>query len=500
MFVPQVLDPKKARTIDEFIAELRLLKAWAGNPSITELTRRIHRDWQRAGRPRGEWPARSTVGNCFQMGRRRPNADLLLAVVQALVGSDEAIVSGWRQSLRAVLGEAEAAARVSAYNRLPAGPSAFIGRTGLVAEAEALLTRDAQMPTLTLEGMAGVGKTSFALHIAHRVLAGERTDIPVLFANLRGSAAQGPGADPAAVLETFLRLLGITGDRIPYDLDARTALYRQLLAGRSALIVLDDAADAEQVRPLLPRISGCRTLITSRRALDSLAEAARLPVPPLAPDDSVELVRAATGAERLVSDLPAVQQIADLLGHLPLALSAIGRHMRDHPAWALGDYYREPLITLALEGGVRTALAASDARLSQGARRLLRLLALHPSTEVEIAGAAALLGEPSATAERHLAALAAEHLIERTAPRRFRIHPLTHAYAEERLCIDEPATHIRQALTRLSEHSHRWGADMRLETRTIRGLRLPIPRQHAAADGERNSPLPQPHTGRVLAA
>jgi hypothetical protein len=87
MFVPQVLDPGKARTIDEFIAELRLLKAWAGNPSITEITRRIHRDWRRAGRPRGEWPARSTVGNCFQLGRRRPNSDLLLAVVQALVGA-----------------------------------------------------------------------------------------------------------------------------------------------------------------------------------------------------------------------------------------------------------------------------------------------------------------------------------------------------------------------------------------------------------------------------
>lgn len=133
--MPQVLDPGKARTMDEFIAELRLLKAWAGNPSITEITRRIHRDWQRAGRPRSEWPARSTVGNCFQVDRRRPNSDLLLAVVQALVGADEAIVSVWRQSLRAVLGEAEAAARVSAYTGCPrrfprssAGPTWLLGR------------------------------------------------------------------------------------------------------------------------------------------------------------------------------------------------------------------------------------------------------------------------------------------------------------------------------------------------------------------------------------
>ncbi len=96
-----------------------------------------------------------------------------------------------------------------------------------------------------MEGMAGVGKTSLALHIAHRCLAEERTDVPVLFANLRGSTPQGPPADPTAVLETFLRLLGVSGDRIPYGLDARTALYRQLLAETGALIVLDDAASTD---------------------------------------------------------------------------------------------------------------------------------------------------------------------------------------------------------------------------------------------------------------
>jgi DNA polymerase III delta prime subunit len=498
MFVPQVLDPVKARTIDEFIAELRLLKAWAGNPSITEITRRIHRDWQRAGRPRGEWPARSTVGNCFQLGRRRPNSDLVLAVVQALVGTDEAILSVWRQSLRAVLGEAEAAARVSAYNRLPAGPSAFVGRADLVAQAEDLLASDQEGPALALEGMPGVGKTSLALHIAHRLLAEERTDAPILFANLRGSAPQGPPADPAAVLETFLRLLGTTGDRIPYDLDARAALYRQLLAGTGALIVLDDAADAEQLRSLLPRSRGCRTVITSRRALTGFGDTTRLSVQPLDPDDSVELLRATAGAERIAPDIPAVHQIAGLLGHLPLALSIIGCHMRDHPAWALGDYYREPLTSLALEDGVRTALSASDARLPKSARRLLRLLALHPLQEIEAATAAALLDEPTVTAEHHLAALTAAHLIERTAPGGFRLHALVHAYAQERICIDEPATRIRQALSRLLEHGRSRDATVRMETRTLRALRLPVLRQHA--EGDEESRLLQQPAGRVLAA
>ncbi|MFK4101030.1 NB-ARC domain-containing protein [Streptomyces sp. NPDC019531] len=497
--MPQVLDPGKARTLDEYIAELRLLKAWVGNPSITEITRRIHRDWQQAGRPRSEWPARSTVGNCFQLGRRRPNADLLLAVVQALVGSEEAIVSNWRQSLRAVLGEAEAAAQVSAYDRLPAGLPSFVGRAGLVARARALLTADGDLQTLALEGMPGVGKTSLALHVAHQLLVEERTDAPVLFVNLRGSAPQGPPADPAAVLETFLRLLGVPGDRIPYGLDARAARYRQLLAGTGALIVLDDATDTEQVRPLLPATRGSRTLITSRSTLTGLGDTHRMPVSPLEPDDSLELLRATAGADRIAPDTPAVQQIADLLGHLPLALSGIGRHMRDHPCWALGDYYIEPLITLALEDGGRAALASSYARLPRGARRLLRLLALHPPQEVDAGAAAALLGEPPAVAEIHLATLTAAHLIQRTAPHRFRLHPLIHAYAEERICIDEPATRIREALARMLEHSHGRDDSVRLRTRTTRGLRLPMPWQQPEAGAEIR--LPQElDAGRVLAA
>ncbi|AZP14787.1 hypothetical protein EJC51_00560 [Streptomyces aquilus] len=265
------------------------------------------------------------------------------------------------------------------------------------------------------------------------------------------------------------------------------------------MIVLDNAADAEQVRPLLPGTRGCRALITSRRPLPDLGAAARYPVPVLAPGDSLELLRATAGAERVAMDIPAVQQIADLLGHLPLALSLIGHHMRDHPAWTLGDYYREPLLTLALEDGVRTALAASDTRLPKGARRLLRLSALHPLEELDAATATALLGKPATVTEYHLATLTTAHLIQRTASGGFQLHPLTHAYAEERICVDEPATHIRQALARLLEHSRGRGATVRLGTRTLHGFRLPMPRQHAEADVEPRLPQ-QRGAGRVLAA
>ncbi|MFB0619241.1 NB-ARC domain-containing protein [Streptomyces sp. AGS-58] len=450
--MPQVLDPGKARTLDEFIAELRLLKAWAGNPSITEITRRVHKDWQRAGRPCSEWPARSTIGNCFQLGRRRPNPDLLLAVVRTLAGGDEAAVAVWRQALRTVLGEAEAAARVTAYDRLPGAPSFLVGRSRPAADAEAALAAGGRAGVVVLEGAAGTGKTSLALHVAHRLSPRRRADAPVLFANLRGFAPDGPAADPAAVLETFLRLLGVTGDRIPHGAAARAALYRQLLTGTGALVVLDDAPDEAHVRALLPGDPTCRTLITSRRTLRALPDATRLSLPPLAPADSVELLRRTAGADRLATDATALRRIADDLGHLPLALTVIGRHMREHPGWTLDDYHREPLITLALEDGVRGALAASDARLAAGARKLLRLLALHPLHRTDTTGAAVLAGEHEQTVREHLDALSRTHLLVEAEPGWFRLHALVRAYAEERICIDVPGTSIREALGRVLAH------------------------------------------------
>ncbi|WP_189963585.1 NB-ARC domain-containing protein [Streptomyces violascens] len=453
--------------MDEFIAELRLLKAWAGNPSITEITRRVHTAWHKAGRPRSEWPARSTVGNCFQVGRRRPNTDLLLAVVHALVEGDEASLSAWRQALRAVLGEAEAAAQVSAYDRLPDTRPPLIGRAGLLRQADALLGAGGAGRAVVLEGMAGAGKSALAFHIGHRLIAAGKIAGPVLFAQLRGCGVDGPAADPTAVLESFLRLLGVSGDRIPYGLDARAALYRQLLADTQALVMLDDVADEDQLRPLLPGTARtCRTVITTRQTLRGLDGLTKLPVPTLSPDESLELLRTVAGAQRLGSDAASAHRITDLLGHHPLALSIIGRHMREHPAWALADYYREPLTTLAMEGGARASLAASDMQLPTGARRLLRLLALHPPHELDVHAVAALADQPVATARRNLDTLAAAHLAERTGPGWYRLHDLVHAYAEERICIDEPASHIRQALRRVLAH---------YENRTAANSSAPLP-------------------------
>ncbi len=450
--MPQLLDPGRARTMDEFIGELRMLKAWAGNPSITEITRRVHTAWRQAGRPRNEWPARSTVGNCFQIGRRRPNTDLLLAVVHALTDGDAAAVSVWRQALRAVLGEVEASARVTAYDRLPAPPTLLVGRDGLLVRAESLFLDEDAASVIALEGMAGTGKTAFALALAHRLRPAAHPDAPVLFARLRGTTPGEPPVDPSAVLECFLRFLGVAGERIPHGLDARVQLYRQTLAGTGTLIVLDDAADGDQIRALLPASPTCRTVVTSRVALYDVNGIERLRVSPLDAAGSAELLGRVAGTERLGPDPADGRRIGELLGHQPQALTIIGRHLRDHPNWDLTDYYRESLTLLAMEGGVRASLAASDARLPRGARRLLRLLALHPLHEIGLQAIAALADESAASVRRHLTALTRAHLVHEAEPDRYRLPDLVHAYAEERICVDEPASRIREALDRVLTH------------------------------------------------
>ncbi|WP_018352473.1 tetratricopeptide repeat protein [Longispora albida] len=435
-------DPGPARTLDGFVTALRQLRVWAGNPSLTEITQRVHRAAEAAGQPRGEWPARSTIWGCFQLGRHRLNAELLIAVVTALA-PEPAAVQRWRQALRVVLGEADAAASVTAHAQLPADLPAFAGRTGLVERVLASAPGHVVMIS-ALEGMAGIGKTALAVHIGHQLAGRDR----VLFVNLRGFDQHSPPADPSAVLESFLRLLGVAGERIPPTLDGRAAAYRSLVACTPALVVLDNAASADQVRPLLPDSPGCRVLITSRRRLTGLGGTEHLALGTFTPQESLDLLRGTAGRDRIDADTAAAAQIAALLGHLPLGLSIIGCHLRDHPDWELADY-PAALSALALEGGVRAALALSDRSLPPGHAWMLRLLALHPGPDFSVEAAAALSGgTPQETAEQ-LTALTAAHLLLPSGSGRYGFHDLVAAYARERALLDQPESRRRQALDRL---------------------------------------------------
>src|SRR3954463_15731021 len=287
-------DPGRAGTLDELTEALRLLKVWAGEPSYDAVKDRINTAWRTAGRPGGELAKRATVADCFKTGRRRLNTDLVIAVVRAL-HPDEGYVTQWRQALRVIAGETRAASQVLALGRLPEELPGFTGRaTELDLLRRALHSRQrAGDPVVisTIAGMAGVGKTQLAIRAGH-LLARQQPFDRVLFVNLRGfhpDPAQ-PPADPAAVLDAFLRLLGVPGQQIPHELHARAAAYRGRVAGTRTLVVLDNAADADQVRPLLPDTPGCRVLVTSRRSLTALRPATHLTVDVFTPTEAEALL------------------------------------------------------------------------------------------------------------------------------------------------------------------------------------------------------------------
>lgn len=469
-------DPTQARTLDEFILQLRLLKVWAGDPSITQITQRIHHAWQAAGRPGNEWPARATVGYCFRTGRVRPNPDLVLAVVAALVDGDRAEVDAWRQSLRVVLGEAESAGWIAASDGVPGDIAEFTGRDQIVDSVTAMLS-DASAAGLVcvVEGMAGIGKTALTVHLAHQMVGVGRLAERALFVNLRGVDSHPPPASPAAVLGSFLRLLNVPGERIPRTLAGRVMLYRHQVAATPTLVVLDNAASADQVAALLPGTSNCPVLVTSRSTLPDVPAAHHIRLPVFTHAEATDLLRRTAGADRVDADPVTAGHIADRLGYLPFALSVVGRHLRDHPEWTLVDY--PPALTaLVLEGGLRDALTLSDSTQAAPVQRLLRLLALNPGTDIDVAAAAALSDQDIRETRRQLGALVAANLLLERVPGRYALHALTHAYAAERVRLDHPATQVEQALARLlSYHAGDHAVCETANHATTRSWRLTLP-------------------------
>jgi tetratricopeptide (TPR) repeat protein len=452
-------DPGEARTLDDLVERLRLLKVWAGNPSYEAITARINAAWRAAGRPVGELARRGTVVDCFKPGRRRLNTDLFLAVVRAL-HADAGYLAQWDQALRVVLGETHAAVQVSAQDRLPADLAEFTGRSVELDRLRQLLRRGHEtggaVVLSAIEGMAGVGKTQLAVRAGH-VLAAEEPFQQVLFVNLRGfhpDAAQ-PPADPAAVLDSFLRLLGVPGQQIPYELAARTALFRERLSGRRALVVLDNAAGEEQVRPLLPDSPACLTIVTSRRRLADLHPATHLTVDVFTPDEALDLLKRAVPDLPVGDDPHALERVARRCGYLPLALGLVAGQMRTTSGWTATDHadrLDERHDHRRLETGVELALSLSYQHLPPPRRQLFRLLALHPGQDFDAYAAAALTGtDPDAT-RAHLYDLGVEHLLVPATAERYGFHDLVRAYATDRAGDEDRPAERRAALTRLLDH------------------------------------------------
>jgi tetratricopeptide (TPR) repeat protein len=452
-------DPGQAATIDDLVERLRSLKVWAGDPSYAWITSQVNEAWTAAGRPAGELAGTTTVKDCFRHGRRRLNADLMLAVVQAL-HPDLAYVTQWRQALRVASGETRAAAQVRVQDTLPRDLIGFTGRTTELDRLRRALQHGQHdggaAVVATIAGMAGVGKTQLAVRAAH-LLVEERPFDRVLFVNLRGfhpDPAQ-PPADPTAVLEGFLRVLGVPGPRIPHDLPGRVAAYRDRLAGTRTLVVLDNASTVDQVRPLLPETPGCPVLVTSRRSLARLGPAVHVTVDVFTPDEArVFLTRAVSGIP--VGDDPdAASRIAGRCGYLPLALGLVAGHIRGTTGWTLTDHadrLDERHRVRRLDTGVQLALDVSCQHLPVDRQRLLRLVALHPGQDLDAHAAAALADTDLPTIHAHLAQLRDDHLLQEDTPGRYTLHDLVRAYAAARGRDEDPPTRRRAALTRLFDY------------------------------------------------
>ncbi|MFD3486851.1 tetratricopeptide repeat protein [Streptomyces sp. NPDC058665] len=308
-----------------------------------------------------------------------------------------------------------------------------------------------------VSGMAGVGKT--ALVVATARLLAEKYPDGQIYLDLRGhSLAQEPLTARAA-LGTLLRLLGAQAPSIPAELEGRTALWRTMLAERRVVVVLDDAAGAEQVGPLLPGGSPSLTIIASRRHLSGIPQALSVPLDVLSKEDAITLFCGFAGEER-TRDLEETARIVSLCGYLPLAIELVAHRFRARTSWTLGvlaeRLARSPgrlaeIRTADQEQEMTRAFALSYRTLTAQQRTAFRRLGLHPGPDFTADAAAALLGLPADTTERLLEGLLAFHLLREPVPDRYRYHDLLREYAYGLSHSEDSEPERRQAVARLTD-------------------------------------------------
>jgi tetratricopeptide (TPR) repeat protein len=283
-------------------------------------------------------------------------------------------------------------------------------------------------------GMAGVGKTAFAVHAAHRLA--DRFPGGQIFLPLHGHTPGQQPVDPADALASLLLTAGVPAGQIPPGLEARMALWRDRLASKQLLLVLDDAASSEQVLPLLPGAGGSLVLVTSRRHLSALDDATAVSLDTLPPGEASALLVRLAGRSGLSPDDPAVAEITRLCGYLPLAIGMVARQLHHHPAWTAAGRAAElsaavdRLELMVTENlSVAAAFNLSYADLTEGQQRLFRRLGMHPGTDIDGYAAAALDGTDLAAARRGLEALYDQYLLSESAPARYRMHDLIREHA-----------------------------------------------------------------------
>lgn len=382
---------------------------------------------------------------------------------------------------------AEVAARVVPA-QLPADVPGFTGRADHLRRLDELLRERPAgavnaVVISTVAGTAGVGKTALAVHWGHRV----RDHFPdgQLYINLRGFAVDAP-VRPIEALVHLLRSLGEPAEQIPVDEQTAAGRYRSLLAGRQALVVLDNAVNADQVRPLLPGGSGCLVLVTSRDRLTGLLAsdgADCLPLDVLSPDEAQHLLAVILGPDRVAAEPVATAELARICSYLPLALRVAAANITSHLWSSIADYVAalrdgDRLTALDVDGdeqaGVRRAFDLSYRTLHPDAQQVFRLLGLVPGSDITVEAVAALAAIGIADARRLLDRLIAVHLVNHPVLDRYTCHDLLRHYAAERGRAEDSGADREAALRRL----HDWylhGADRAARMLYGQSLRLPVP-------------------------
>ena len=372
--------------------------------------------------------------------------------------------------------------------QLPADIGGFTGREDHIERLDAVLrkrdaSRRAAVTICAIAGTAGVGKTALAVHWAHHVR--DRFPDGQLYVNLRGYASDSP-VRPLEALTRFLHALGLPSERVPADEEEAVGLYRTMLADRRALILLDNAGVAEQVRPLLPGSHGCLALITSRDRLTSLAAnegAYRLTLDVLDPPDAQSLLARMIGDGRAEAEPDAVADLAEVCAYLPLALRIVAANLAALPHTSVADYTDElrkrgRLGELVVDGdegsAVRAAFDLSYDALEPRARQLFRCLGLIPGADFTEEAAAALIGADLPEARRLLGQLAGAHLVGQHAAGRYQFHDLLREYAGDRARDVDGQAETHAATERLFAY-YLGGADAATRLLYPHVLRMPAP-------------------------
>jgi DNA-binding SARP family transcriptional activator/predicted negative regulator of RcsB-dependent stress response len=349
--------------------------------------------------------------------------------------------------------------------QLPADLADFTGRAEHLARLHGLLSpapgtaRPAAMAVAVVAGTPGLGKTALAVHAAHELRAGFPDG--QLYVSLLGASEQ--PVVPGEILARLLRDLGVNPDQIPAGQEERAALYRTRLADRRVLIVLDDARDAAQVRPLLPGSATCAVIVTSRHRLSDLAASRLVDLDVLDDSEARGLLTAIIGDERAAAEPGPVREVLDACAGLPLAIRIAGARLTARRGWAvktlarrLADQHRRVAELTAGDMAVRACFDVSFESLKHLATgqgvdpaHAFRLLGIWQGPHISLPAAAALLGQPEDDVADALEVLVDAHLLESPAPEVYKFHDLLRAYAAERAMAQEPADAVAEAVSRL---------------------------------------------------